>query len=263
MGRVIFLGTGSALPSETQDNTSLLIESNGSYLMIDCSGTPYRKLLKLGVERDRLEHILITHHHIDHIYALPSLIECLWVEGRDLPLHIYALPSAMKAVETLLDLWNLRSRPVRQFQIELHSLAGYENELILQNINFTIRTSPMVHAVPSVATKITFPDGKTFVYSSDTAPCKQLVEFAKGVDYVLMECTFCGDDEGLAEVTLHLNSNQYRELAHSIAANNTLLIHHSDVTACPHVEVLQEIGPLGNGHKKMVYLPHDMEILEL
>ena len=77
MARVIFLGTASALPSATQDNTSLLFESNDQYLMIDCSGNPYRKLLKLGIATEKLQHVLITHNHIDHCYALPSLIECL------------------------------------------------------------------------------------------------------------------------------------------------------------------------------------------
>jgi len=261
--RVVFLGTASALPSPTQDNSSLLFESNGSYLMIDCSGTPYRKLVTLGVERDRLEHILITHHHIDHIYALPSLVECLWIEGRDIPLHIYALPSAIHAIETLLDLWTLRSRPVRAFPIEIHPIEGYSDELVFHNSNFTVRTTPMIHAVPNVATKVTFPNGVTFVYSSDTAPNQQLVDFAQGVDYVLMECTFCNDDDGLAEITHHLNSEMYGDMALQINAKNTLLIHHSDVVACPHTEILDELGDKNPKLHRRVHIPRDMEVMDL
>jgi ribonuclease Z len=263
MGKVMFLGTASALPSATQDNSSLLFESNGSYLMIDCSGTPYRKLMQLGVESERLEHVLITHHHVDHIYGIPSLVECLWIEGRENPLHIYALASAIPTIEILLDMWDLRSRPFRSFPIEIHRIEGYEDELILQNSNFTIRTTPTVHAVPSVASKITFPDGVTFVYSSDTSPCRQLVDFAKGTDYVLMECTFCNDDDGLAAITNHLNSGQYRDMAEQINAKNTLLIHHSDVNACPHQEVLEEIGLNLRGERNRVYIPRDLEIIDL
>src|SRR6476659_5461655 len=124
MQRLYFLGTGAALPSTTQDNSSLLIESNGTYLMIDCSGSPYRKLLRVGADPTLLKHILITHHHIDHISGLPSLIECLWIKGRSEPLHIYALPAAMRVIEVLLDLWDLRNRPIKEFPIVLHTLEG-------------------------------------------------------------------------------------------------------------------------------------------
>jgi ribonuclease BN (tRNA processing enzyme) len=178
-------------------------------------------------------------------------------------LHIYALPSARTAVETLLDLWDLRSRPVRHFPIHIHTIEGRENELMLKNENFTITTAPMLHSVPSVATRIVFPNGTNFVYSSDTGPCQQLVDFARGTDYVLMECTFCNEDDGLAELTQHMNSGQYRNMAEEINARHTLLIHHSDVSACPHNEILQEIGLNENPNPRRVYIPSEMEIIDL
>jgi ribonuclease Z len=263
MARVIFLGTASALPSTSQDNSSLLFESNGSYLMVDCSGSPYRKLLQLKVERERLEHVLITHHHVDHCYALPSLVECLWIEGRYAPLHIYALPGTIEVIAKLLDIWDLRTRNFRAFPIELHTINGYEDELVLQTSNFTVRTTPTVHAVPSVATKVIFPNNKSFVYSSDTAPCDTLVRFAKGADYALMECTFCNDDTELAELTRHISSTQFGELAHEIDAPNSLVIHHSDVDACPHEQVLYEIGQSGTYPLSKIRIPRDMESLEI
>lgn len=262
MARLIFLGTASALPSATQDNTSLLLENNGSYLMIDCSGTPYRKLLQLGVNPDRLQHVLITHHHIDHIYGLPSLVECLWIKGRSEPLHIYALPSAIPVVETLLDMWELRNRFINKFPIHLHTIEGHENELVADTTDFTIRTTPTLHAVPSVATKIIFPNGTSFVYSSDTAPCRELVDFARGVDHFVMECTFCDADEELAEITYHLHSAEYRDVAAAVGAKHTFMIHHSDHPICPHGSVLREIEE-DKSFKQRISVPRDMEIIEL
>ncbi len=262
MARLLFMGTGSALPSASQDNASLLLENNGSYLMIDCSGTPYRKLLKLGVDPDRLEHIVITHHHVDHIYGLPSLVECLWIKGRSNPLHIYALPSTMEVIITLLDLWKLRDRFIRQFPIHLHTLAGSEDELVLQHPDFTVRTTPTLHAVPSVATKVIFPGGTTFVYSSDTAPCQSLIDFAKGVDHFLMECTFCEADEELAEITYHIHSSEYAQMAGKIGAGNTILIHHSDDEVCPNNVLLDEIQAATRSARSII-IPRDLEILKL
>ena len=261
MARLIFLGTASALPSATQDNASLLIESNGSYVMIDCSGTPYRKLLGLGVDPDRLQHVVITHHHVDHIYGLPSLVECLWIKGRTEPLHIYALPATMQVIETLLDIWELRSRFIRQFPVVLHLIEGNEDEFIFETADFTVRTTPTLHAIPSVATKVIFPSRKTFVYSSDTAPCQSLIDFARGVDHFLMECTFCDADEELAEITYHLHSSEYGELAKAVNARHTMLIHHSDEGICPHSAVIGEIKTESGLQK--VSVPRDMDILDL
>jgi ribonuclease Z len=262
MARLIFLGTASALPSASQDNTSLLVESNGAYLMIDCSGSPYRKLLKLGIDPDRLQHVLITHHHIDHIYGLPSLVECLWIKGRKEPLHIYALPSAMAVVKVLLDTWELRNRFINQFPVHLHTIQGYEDEAVFSTPEFTVRTTPTEHAVPSVATKVIFPSGTTFVYSSDTAPCRQLVGFARGVDHFLMECTFCDADEELAEITFHLHSAEYRDMAQAVGAKHTILIHHSDVDICPHSQILSEINQ-NKDFTQRVSIPHDFDIFDL
>jgi ribonuclease Z len=259
MARVIFLGTASALPSATQDNSSLLFESNGYYLMIDCSGTPYRKLLHLGVDTKKLQHIVMTHHHVDHCYALPSLIECLWIEGREEPLHIYALRSAIAVIEPLLDLFDLRHRMINYFPIEIHPIDGREDEFVFENENFAVRTTPTLHAVPSVATKIIFPKGTSFVYSSDTAPCRTLVDFAKGSDNFVMECTFCDDDDALAELTRHIHSSEWGDLASAVGAQHTFMIHHSDVTTCSYSRVLDEIGKGSGFPSPKVILPRDLD----
>lgn len=258
MARVIFLGTASALPSATQDNTSLLFESNGQFMMIDCSGTPYRKLLALGVPTAQLQHILITHHHIDHCYGLPSLIECLWIEGRDAPLHIYALKSALAVIEPLLDLWHLRSRNFRSFPIIMHPITGNKDELVFEDNSFKVHTTPMRHAVPSVATKVTFPSLTNFVYSSDTAPCEELVRFAKGADNFLMECTFCEEEAKVSEISRHTRSIEFSDVAARVKAKHTLLIHHSDVKECSNTRLLAEISKAGQ-LSTTVTIPRDME----
>lgn len=262
MQRIFFLGTGAALPSITQDNSSLLIESNDVLLLIDCSGSPYRKFLHIGVDPDKLKHILITHHHIDHISGLPSLVECLWIKGRSEPLHIYALPAAMRVIEILLDLWDLRSRPIKEFPIVLHTIEGSYDELVIESPDFTLRTTPTVHAVPSVASKIIFPDGQKLVYSSDTAPTSQFLDFAQGADYLMMECTFCDEEKELAGITFHLTSEGFSEIASQVQARHTLLIHHSEDMSCSHDDLRREIVEK-HGFKGNFIIPKDSDSLTI
>jgi ribonuclease Z len=258
MQRIFFLGTGAALPSISQDNSSLLVESNDVLMMIDCSGSPYRKLLRIGADPAKLKHVLITHHHIDHISGLPSLVECLWIKGRTEPLHIYALPAAMRVIEVLLDLWDLRSRPIKEFPIVLHTLEGTQNELVIEEPAFTLRTTPTLHAVPSVASRIIFPEGQSLVYSSDTASTPVFLDFARGADYLMMECTFCDEETELAGITYHLTSATFSEIARQVQARQTLLIHHSEQMSCSHADLAREITDK-HGFTGKFSIPKDLE----
>lgn len=263
MPRLIFLGTAAALPTIQQDNTSLLLENSGQCLMVDCSGMPYRKLLQLGINPSTLQHVLITHKHVDHLYALPSLIEAMGIAGRDNPLHVYALADAMKVIVPLLDLWDLRTRDYCNFPIILHTIKGEENELVLQNDAFTLHTTPTRHAVPSVASKFSFPTQPTLVYSSDTAPCDTLLRFAHGADYFLLENTYCNNKADLSELTGHIYSQQFAELAAIVGAKHTFLVHHSDSDDfCANQSVLQEI--LASQKEPLqISVPSDLDQIEL
>ena len=50
---------------------------------------------------------LLTHEHIDHVYALPSLLHHLWLGGRAKALDIY-IPEGMEPlVNGLIDLFGI------------------------------------------------------------------------------------------------------------------------------------------------------------
>lgn len=263
MPRLIFLGTAAALPTINQDNTSLLLENNNQCLMVDCSGMPYRKLLKLGISINTLQHVLITHKHVDHLNGLPSLVEAMGIAGRENPLHIYALDDAMKIIVPLLDLWELRTRDYCNFPIVLHTIKGEEDELVLQNEAFTLRTTPTNHAVPSVASKFTFPTQPTLVYSSDTAPCDTLLRFAKGADYFLLENTYCNNKSELSKITGHIYSRQFAEIATAVGAKRTFMVHHSDSDDfCASASVLKEV--LNDQKEQLeILVPQDLDQFEL
>ena len=76
------LGSGPALASEDRDNTFFLFESAAGSLFIDCGGSPFYKLLKVGADPNFLAGVLLTHSHPDHLYGLPSLLHELWLYGR-------------------------------------------------------------------------------------------------------------------------------------------------------------------------------------
>src|SRR5262249_10783231 len=85
-----FPGTAAALPLPGRANTSLVLTADdaATSLLIDCGGDSYSALLRAGFGPDAISDLLITHAHIDHIGALPSLIESFRLGGRTTPLRI-------------------------------------------------------------------------------------------------------------------------------------------------------------------------------
>ena len=82
-----------AISSATQDDTFLAFKSPKGIIPLDCAASPYQKLLKAGLNPERLMGIILTHAHPDHIYGLPSLIYHLW----NYDISSKARPRAVKA----------------------------------------------------------------------------------------------------------------------------------------------------------------------
>lgn len=67
--QIQMIGTGSAF-SKKYFNNNALIYSNGFTLLLDCGATAPRALHALDVSLDRIDGILISHIHADHVGGL-------------------------------------------------------------------------------------------------------------------------------------------------------------------------------------------------
>ena len=210
--RIAVLGSGPALASEDRDNTYFLFESVAGSLFIDCAGSPFHKLLKVGADPNELTGIILTHSHPDHLYGLPSLVHELWLHGRRDTLHIFANESTHRVSRDLLDVFQLRSKP---FPLEYHMIPNDEEYPLLETDRYLVHTTPVRHEVPTCGVRITsFETGKVAVFSADTSPCPELISLARGADLLFHECSvdephpFHSTPEGVGEVAAEADVGQ-------------------------------------------------------
>lgn len=250
--RIVVLGTGPALASASRDNTFFLFESPAGSLFIDCAGSPFHKLLKVGADPDRLAGVILTHSHPDHIYGLPSLIHELWLHGRRHTLHIFANAATQQVAEALLDVFKLRAKPV---PLEFHITPGDEEYLLLESESYWVHTSPVRHEVPTSAVRITSREnGRVAAFSADTSPCSELVTLARGADLLFHECSVETPDP------FHSTPEQVGELAAEANVGQVILVHcHRDLTKEPYLSV-SEIRKRYHGE---VRFARDLEEYEL
>ncbi len=183
---ITFLGTGGAIPSEKRTNTSIWIENYQTAILIDCSGDVFHKIKKYRLNHELLDHVIITHGHIDHTYGLPSLIETLRLSARTREIHIHICEDAFESQYKILQLNNLLHR-IKGFPIVFHTIPLTKNYHLISGDNLHVYTSPVKHSIPNIAIRIC--EGlASMTYSSDTEPFVGFIDFAMNSDVLIHEC---------------------------------------------------------------------------
>ena len=75
--KITFLGTGGVHPTKERNTTSIFINHNNENILIDCGEGTQRQIQLANLQLTKINKILITHWHGDHILGLPGLIATL------------------------------------------------------------------------------------------------------------------------------------------------------------------------------------------
>ena len=144
MFELVFLGTSASAPSIHRGLSAQVVLHNEYRFLIDCGEGTQRQLLKSGLGFKRLDKILITHGHLDHILGLGGLASTFsrW-EAMD-RVEIYAGSWAMDRVKDLLLGVVLRgAKPALRIDfIEL------EPGVIMEDKRFQLRAFQVSHRGP-------------------------------------------------------------------------------------------------------------------
>jgi len=103
MFEIVFLGTSSSAPSIHRGLSANMVLHNEHRFLIDCGEGTQRQLLQSGLGFRRLNKILLTHGHLDHILGLAGLASTFGRWEAIEALDIYAGEPALKRVRVLLD----------------------------------------------------------------------------------------------------------------------------------------------------------------
>ncbi len=148
MLEIVFLGTGSGVPTKARNHAAIWLRYEADCMLWDCGEGTQRQLLSAGLNFMKIDDIFITHWHADHWAGLIGLIQTMNLEKRRETLHIWG-PDAERFVGDILDLdyWG------PAFEIIAHDVPSRGNSVsaIKEAKGYKILSIPMLHTVPSVA----------------------------------------------------------------------------------------------------------------
>lgn len=220
MAQLILLGTGAALSDATREHTYLVVTGEREAILIDCAGSPVQRLLKTGVTLEQIDHIILTHHHPDHMYGLAILLLGLWLTGRKKPLAIHGLTDTLRAVRALMRAFEWQ-RFKGFFPVAFHRIPKRQSNSHLVTAEFAVSTVPTRHILPTIAVRIeSRVSRRAIVYSSDTEVWDDVVNLARGAYILVHEATTLDTDSNG-----HTSARQAGEQAARAGVNKLVLVH--------------------------------------
>lgn len=199
--KIRILGCSGGIGGRHLRTTSLLVDHD---ILVD-AGTGVGDLSL--VELSAIDHVFITHTHLDHIAMLPLIVDAVG-ERRARPLTVHGSAAVIGILRNHLFNWSVWPdfseipTPEKPF-LEFSELRPGRALTINGR---TLTPLPADHTVPAVGYLIDSGEA-SLAFSGDTGPCPALwkkINRVRNLKALIVECAFSNQERRLADISKHL-----------------------------------------------------------
>jgi ribonuclease BN (tRNA processing enzyme) len=203
--------------------TSLLLDDD---ILID-AGTGVGDLSI--AELERIDHIFITHAHLDHITSIPFLVDTV-MGMRSTPLVLHSTPEILQVIKDHIFNWKIWPDFAKIPTSENPSMQYRELQVgqpvVLNGRQFT--AIPANHTVPAVGYLVDSGEAR-LIFSGDTTvndALWQIANVTKNLKYLIIETAFPNKERDIAVASKHLCPSMLAEELSKLSRPVEILVTH-------------------------------------
>lgn len=220
MSELVFIGTSDAFGAGGRRQSAIFVRADRGGMLLDCGATTNTGLNQLGLSRDEIDVILISHFHGDHFGGIPAfLYAALYIDARKHPLEIVGPPGIETRVHRLAEAMGHRLQD-RDWPFPVHFREIHPGESIsvgpAELAAFATQHQPEVHP-QGYRVKL---GREQIAYSGDTGWFAGLSSQMAGSDLFICECTF-----HQAGLDFHLSLEELRAHRDELDCGRLILTH--------------------------------------
>ncbi len=254
------------VPTKERNQSALFMSYETHGILVDCGEGTQRQLKHANISLTRINKILITHWHSDHVLGLPGLIQSLAASEYGKTLEIYGPKNTKKQFEHLFQAF------VFDRQIDL-KITEIDEGMFFENKEFGLHAYPLKHGIETfgyvfqekdkrriILSKVKtkgipegpllgkLQEGKNITYKgkkvlakdvtrvikgkkigiiSDTLPCNNCNKIAKDADLLVCESTYSSKLKEKSEKYNHMTAKDAALIANNAGAKKLVLTHFS------------------------------------
>jgi ribonuclease Z len=200
----VLCGTGTPMPDMERVGPCIAVIAGGHLYIVDAGEGSARNILLAGLQAGKIESILLTHFHSDHIASLGNIMLQRWATGsHETPVDVIG----PEGVETVVDGFNLAYKLDAGYRAAHHGenllppsgaggvarpfkLSAEEDAsaVVVDKDGVKITAFKVDHkpVLPAVGYRFDY-KGRSLVISGDTAYSRSLLKHAGGADLLLHE----------------------------------------------------------------------------
>jgi ribonuclease Z len=299
MKKIFFLGTSDSIPSARRNHSSFLLNYFEENILIDCGEGTQRQFRKARLNPCKVNKILITHWHGDHVLGLAGFLQTLSLSGYSKKLEIYGPKGTKEKVFKVLEVFPFKG----ELNFEVFDLN--KEGVFFENSDFILECKKTFHGVESLAYnfivkeklridkekflklklkpgpylqdlkkgKDILVDGKKYLFSKltylekgfkisfvlDTGYDSSISNFVKSSDVLIIENSFSSELKDLANEFGHLTSLDVSKVINKSGVLKVFLVHISQRYETDLNKILKEVK---KEVKIPVFIPKDLEMFE-
>lgn len=217
------LGCSGGIGGKHLRTTSMLIDHD---ILIDAgTGVGDLSIAELSV----IDHVFITHTHMDHITSLPLMLDTV-ADRRSKPLMVYGTEAVITILRNHVFNWSIwpdfSEIPSLEKPFLRYQAIEVQQPVVLGKR--TITALPVEHTVPAVGYRIDS-GAASLVFSGDTGCCNafwRAVNRIPNLKHLIIECAFSNREERLAVVSKHLCPSMLASELQKLEQNCEIHITH-------------------------------------